>query len=348
VSAAAAPVTTRVLGDSSRRAAEDLFDGDLSAECSRPLSWLGIAWAPMETASLLLRAQWGLLETLNERVEGAAERGEAMLVLLNQLLFLMLCDRWFCPGDRLTGLYTLLFYIILCYLCHYVGNLLNVRGYSPYVHVSDQSKIRHLAMSVTKMVLDLTKGVTVVITVVFMLLVLGLEQGLEHFSPTWTYVLLTALYFCLTERICQDKVPMVLSWLHLEFLENLETLWAPVLCKLATSLSSLLMIVAVSFWCSGKGGWGLCLLASYINVYLGLKAMDRHLKVLLQERGQLGRFRFATKQELANFDDVCSVCLQRMTLARVTPCRHLFHGDCLRRSLKDRSTCPMCKQDLWC
>lgn len=31
VSAAAAPVTTRVLGDSSRRAAEDLFDGDLSA-----------------------------------------------------------------------------------------------------------------------------------------------------------------------------------------------------------------------------------------------------------------------------------------------------------------------------
>lgn len=120
------------------------------AECSRPLSWLGIAWAPMETASLLLRAQWGLLETLNERVEGAAERGEAMLVLLNQLLFLMLCDRWFCPGDRLTGLYTLLFYIILCYLCHYVGNLLNVRGYSPYVHVSDQSKIRHLAMSVTK------------------------------------------------------------------------------------------------------------------------------------------------------------------------------------------------------
>lgn len=181
-----------------------------------------------------------------------------------------------------------------------------------------------------------------------MLLVFGLEQGLERFSPTWTYVLLTALYFCITERVCQDKIPVLLSWLSLEALENLEALWAPVLCRLASSLSSLLMIVVVSFWCSGRASWGLCLVASYINVYLGLKAMDRHLKVLLHERSTLGRFRFATRQELSGLDDVCSVCLQRMASARVTPCRHMFHGDCLRRSLKDRSTCPMCKQDLWC
>lgn len=295
-----------------------------------------------------LRSQWSLLEVLSERVESAAQRGQGMLLLLNQVLFMRLCDRWFCPEDQLTGLYSLLFYNILCYLCHYAAKLFSLRDYSPYIHVSNQSKVRHLAMSVTKVVLDLTKGVTFVITGVFMLLVFGLEQGLERFSPTWTYVLLTALYFCITERVCQDKIPVLLSWLSLEALENLEALWAPVLCRLASSLSSLLMIVVVSFWCSGRASWGLCLVASYINVYLGLKAMDRHLKVLLHERSTLGRFRFATRQELSGLDDVCSVCLQRMASARVTPCRHMFHGDCLRRSLKDRSTCPMCKQDLWC
>lgn len=304
----------------------------------------------MEPLSLL-QSQWQALESFRDRLEGVIQRCEGMLLLLNQVLFFMLCDRWFCPDDRLTGLYSLLFYNILCYLCHYAANVLSLRDYTPYVHVSDQSKVRHLAMSVTKVVLDLTKGVTFVITGVFMLLVFGLEQGLEHFSPSWPYLALTATYFALTERACQERLPSVLSWLQLESLENLEPLWAPVLSRLASSLATLLLVVTVSFWGGDGvrgGAWGLCLLASYFNVYLGLKAMDRHLKVLLQERARLGRFRFATRQELKGLDDVCPVCLQRMSLARVTPCRHMFHGDCLRRSLKDRSTCPMCKQELWC
>ncbi|XP_037557522.1 uncharacterized protein LOC119434443 [Dermacentor silvarum] len=226
----------------------------------------------MELLSLL-RSQWEALESFRGRLEGVVQRCEGMLLLLNQVLFFMLCDRWFCPDDRLTGLYSLLFYNILCYLCHYAANVFSLRDYTPYVHVSDQSKIRHLAMSVTKVVLDLTKGVTFVITGVFMLLVFGLEQGLEHFSPSWPYLALTSAYFALTERACQERLPTVLGWLQLASLENLEPLWAPVLCRLASSLATLLLVVAVSFWGGGHGGgaWGLCLLASYFNVYLGLK-----------------------------------------------------------------------------
>lgn len=294
----------------------------------------------------IVRSSWNLLEDLNQRIENGTQRCEGMLVLLNQVLFFLLCDRVFCPRDPLTGLYSLLFYNIICYLLHYMNNVLSLPSYSPYVHVSDRSGVRHLAMTVTKVVLDLTRGITFVITGVFMLLVFGLEQGLEHFSPTWPYVLLTVAYFALTERACQDKIPWLLSQMNLEVLENLETLWAPVLCRMATSLASLLAVVAVTFWCIGRSSWGLGLAASYINVYLGLRTMDRHLKVLLQEMGRIRSFRFATKQELSGLNDVCAVCLQKMTTARVTPCRHTFHGDCLRRCLKDWGTCPMCKRSL--
>lgn len=74
-----------------------------------------------------------------------------MAIFINQATFFLLCDKIFSPRGRLTGLYSLLFYNVAGYLISYGKELLESRkGYSPFVEVSEQSHVRHLAMSATK------------------------------------------------------------------------------------------------------------------------------------------------------------------------------------------------------
>ncbi|KHJ97502.1 zinc finger, C3HC4 type [Oesophagostomum dentatum] len=45
--------------------------------------------------------------------------------------------------------------------------------------------------------------------------------------------------------------------------------------------------------------------------------------------------------------DVCAICFMEMwEEARVTPCKHFFHGSCLRKWLSVRQVCPLCYADL--
>ncbi|XP_015910985.1 RING finger protein 145 homolog [Parasteatoda tepidariorum] len=268
-------------------------------------------------------------------------RTEAMSSLINQIMFFMLCDRWFCPQEKLTGLYALLFYNVICYLLLYTQRLVYLQDITPIVFVSEHSNIRHLAMTATKVMLEFTRAVTFVITGVFMLLVFGLEQGLEHFNPTWYYIGITALYFTLTERTCQEQIPSLLTYLKCEKFDSLESLWTPVLVRVFSSVASGFMILLV-FVCSHED-WILLTAASFINVYMCAKDLDQHWQVLMKERSSIDKYRYASRQELTDNDDVCAVCLQDMSCARVTPCHHMFHGDCLRRCLRERPLCPMCK-----
>lgn len=272
------------------------------------------------------------------------QRSEAMGCLINQIMFFMLCDRWFCPQEKLTGLYALLFYNVICYLLMYTQRLIYLSDITPIVYLSEHSGIRHLAMTATKVMLEFTRAVTFVVTGVFMLLVFGLEQGLEHFNPTWYYIGITALYFTLTERSCQEKIPSLLTYLNCDFFESMENLWTPVLVRLCSSLASGLMILLV-FICSHEN---IILLAaaSFINVYMTIKDLDQHWQALMKEKLSLEKYRHATQQEIKENDDVCAICLQEMSTARVTPCHHMFHGDCLRKSLHVRLACPMCKYAL--
>lgn len=276
--------------------------------------------------------------------QDSLQRSEAMGCLINQIMFFMLCDRWFCPEEKLTGLYALLFYNVICYLLMYTQRLIYLSDITPIVYLSEHSGIRHLAMTATKVMLEFTRAVTFVVTGVFMLLVFGLEQGLEHFNPTWYYIGITALYFTLTERSCQEKIPSLLTYLNCDFFESMENLWTPVLVRLCSSLASGLMILLV-FICSHEN---IILLAaaSFINVYMTIRDLDQHWQALMKEKLSLEKYRHATQQEIKENDDVCAICLQEMSTARVTPCHHMFHGDCLRKSLHVRLTCPMCKYAL--
>ena len=54
----------------------------------------------------------------------------------------------------------------------------------------------------------------------------------------------------------------------------------------------------------------------------------------------------ATAQQLLAYDNVCAICLEPMDIARITPCGHIFHANCLFKSLNIRPTCPWCNQDI--
>lgn len=247
-----------------------------------------------------------------------------------------------CPHKKATGLYTLMFYNVIAYCVNYIKELIEKEDWSPYVNMTHHSNLKHLAMSATKIVLEWTKAVTFIITVTFMLLVFGLEQGLQNYQPTALYTLTTWLYYICTEKVFVEMFPSVLLFMKFERLEALENLYAPVILRAYTIIISSFFVAALIF----LGHLRFAFISFYINVYLrGKDAASHCYKDLKNEQAVLAQFRYATPEELQEWDDICAVCLSGMKRARVTPCHHLFHSDCLRLCLNTSQLCPMCKRE---
>lgn len=247
-----------------------------------------------------------------------------------------------CEHRKATGLYTLMFYNVIAYCVNYIKELVEKEDWSPYVNMTHHSNIKHLAMSATKIVLEWTKAVTFIITVTFMLLVFGLEQGLQNYQPTAFYTAVTWLYYMSTEKVFIEMFPNILFMLKLERLEALENLFAPVILRCYTILVSTIFVLGLVL----LGHARFAAISCYINVYLrGKDAYLNCYRSLRNEQAVLAQFRYATAEELAEWDDICAVCLSSMIRARVTPCHHLFHSDCLRLCLNASQQCPMCKRE---
>lgn len=132
---------------------------------------------------------WQQLGTLLTRLYAPIDHAETRFLkmknismMTNQIIFLMLADRIFLSGPKMTCLYTLMFYNVVTYCISYIKELIEKENWSPYVTLTETSKIKHLAMSATKIVFEWTKAITFVVTLTVMLLVLGLEQGLKHYK----------------------------------------------------------------------------------------------------------------------------------------------------------------------
>ena len=56
----------------------------------------------------------------------------------------------------------------------------------------------------------------------------------------------------------------------------------------------------------------------------------------------------ATSEQLAAHGDVCAICYMEMspTTAKITPCGHFYHGNCLRKWLFVQDHCPMCSKKI--
>ncbi|KAL3847623.1 hypothetical protein ACJMK2_018526 [Sinanodonta woodiana] len=52
----------------------------------------------------------------------------------------------------------------------------------------------------------------------------------------------------------------------------------------------------------------------------------------------------ATLEQILKRDDVCAICLDEMKDGVVTPCKHIFHLDCLQKASSVRQSCPKCNK----
>ncbi|XP_026314970.1 uncharacterized protein LOC113226532 isoform X2 [Hyposmocoma kahamanoa] len=291
--------------------------------------------APIYNVMAMLRAAFAPLE----RTEKLFLQMSNLSTMISQLLMFTACDRLFVAQGKLTSLYSLMFYNVITYSVNYVREICTKEDWSPYVNVTRHSRVKHLAMSATKIVLEWTKAVTFIVTITFILLTLGLEQGLEHFRPTFLYVAITGIYYLLTEKTFLELWPLALSAMKLEKLEGMEPLYCGLWAR-GITLGLAIPLVPALAWCER---WRLAVFLFYICVYIhGRYRFGEALMKFNEARDSLSKFRRATPEELSTLEDVCAVCLGTMKSARVTPCAHYFHADCLRRCLAATDRCPIC------
>lgn len=115
-------------------------------------------------------------------------------------------------------------------------------------------------------------------------------------------------------------------------------------------------VVAVFVVCYGLketllGEWSwinssILIIHCYFNVW---QRLTSGWKVFLLRREAVKKLQslpIATEEQLETYNDVCSICYQTMTSARITYCGHYFHAFCLRKWLYVKDVCPMCHKKI--
>ena len=98
-----------------------------------------------------------------------------------------------------------------------------------------------------------------------------------------------------------------------------------------------------------KGWWLLRLSLSLFNFIavagvLGLNEFNRY-----KTRNRMLTLLKSLQDVSFHNDNVtteCAICYLEMTKAKMLPCKHVFHNDCLRKWFQVRSVCPMCNTDI--
>ncbi len=115
-------------------------------------------------------------------------------------------------------------------------------------------------------------------------------------------------------------------------------------------------IVAVFVVCYGVkesliGEWSwinssILIIHCYFNVWQRLQSGWKSYLLRREAADKIESLPLATPEQLSEHDDVCAICFQDMSIARVTPCKHIFHGLCLKKWLYVQENCPMCHQNI--
>ena len=92
------------------------------------------------------------------------------------------------------------------------------------------------------------------------------------------------------------------------------------------------------------------ILRIYSLCYMNIYRVIQKWKAILHQRGQVVQFTAnlpdASKEQIEDNNDVCSICLQDMKIVKITPCNHLYHEMCLRKWLNIKTDCPLCSEKI--
>lgn len=166
------------------------------------------------------------------------------------------------------------------------------------------------------------------------------EQGMKYQQDT-KYTLITLSYYICTEKLFLETLPNIISTFNLETLDNLEHLYVPIVMN----LYALILGTIFNIYLSTTIYATFAIASSYFLIYLRLKDLYcNYIKKLNMEKRTFASFRFASDRELREWNDICAVCLNTMSRAKITPCNHFFHPTCLKQCLQVSFKCPLCKQ----
>ncbi|CAL4061532.1 unnamed protein product [Meganyctiphanes norvegica] len=272
--------------------------------------------------------------------EDAFMKMKKICTILNQLIFFLLCERLLLTTNAVSSLYTLMFFTVVTYCVGYVKELVERADWNMVITVGN---VRHLALTTTYIVLEWTKAITFIITVIFMLLVFSLEKVLKDYSPTVPFLVITFLYYMTIEKMYVEIFSNWFDKRKFDYFEGLESLYTPVIILgIQIFLSGILTLLNISPY-----KIRILILALFFNIRLKYRELsDDHITPLQKELSVLSKYRQASFTELAHHDDVCAICLYFMSSARVTPCFHYFHADCLRQCLRESNKCPICQYNI--
>ncbi|KAL1494796.1 hypothetical protein ABEB36_010336 [Hypothenemus hampei] len=96
-----------------------------------------------------------------------------------------------------------------------------------------------------------------------------------------------------------------------------------------SAIRAVMMCIHAYFniWCDAKAGW---------SVFMRRRTAVNKIESLPE----------ADSDQLQSLQDICAICHQEMQSAKITKCKHFFHGVCLRKWLYIQDTCPLCHEIL--
>uniref|UniRef100_A0A7I4XXH3 RING-type domain-containing protein n=1 Tax=Haemonchus contortus TaxID=6289 RepID=A0A7I4XXH3_HAECO len=129
------------------------------------------------------------------------------------------------------------------------------------------------------------------------------------------------------------------------------TFWTRMVTKVfELSIALIVLVYGIVFTVSGN--WTLATIAVLIfhvifNIYRRMETLLGSMTARQAAVKNINRLPRASREELKARSDVCAICFMEMCEeARVTPCKHFFHGACLRKWLSVRQVCPLCYTEL--
>jgi len=275
--------------------------------------------------------------------ESSIIRSEKLFNLISQIVFFNTAEALMLPpGQKATSLYTLMLFNSTTYCLTYLYSLVTSKGYFSRERVAG-SNLTHLSMTTVKFVLEWTKLLVFLTTVVTMGAGLALGTTLGDFSPTPPYLATTWLYYLTMEPSMVACLPSLLSRLNLPQFDMQESVWAQIIMKtssLALAFFAVLLTLSVS---RVKAALPCFIVCFYLKARdIDVSCLDKLRKL----ESSVRRFPTVTAAELRKHNDVCSICLGEMARARKTWCGHIFHPTCLAKALDVVNACPVCKQDI--
>ena len=101
------------------------------------------------------------------------------------------------------------------------------------------------------------------------------------------------------------------------------------------TIRALMMCIHAYFniWCQAIAGMSLLYSVHLISIK---RLLCLGWKTFIKRRHAVHKINSlpeASPEQLRAFDDVCAICYQELTTARITRCNHYFHSVCLRKWL---------------